>query len=147
MWRERIIDAKKEKGITTKMMSEKIMLPENTITRILTGKTKTPRIDTVLDLGSAVGLTASDLFSDIPSFVGDQDSALLQVDLHGAREAIHAMKAELQAYVEENASLTAEVATLKGENALLKIKLEHIEKIAALQEEIISLRHARAEII
>ena len=143
MWRERIIEAKKARSITTKMMSEKIMLPENTITRILSGKTQAPRIDTVLDLGEAVGLTASDLFSDAAAFVGDHDIALVQEDLDGAREALRAMKDELADYVEQIATLTSEVATLKGENAFLKIKLEHIEKIAALQEEIINLRHAQ----
>ena len=44
MWREKIIEAKKANNITTKMMSEKVRLPEQTITRILSGKTGTQEL-------------------------------------------------------------------------------------------------------
>lgn len=143
MWRERIIEAKKAKNITAKMMAEKIRIPENTIARILSGKTQTPRIDTVLDLGAAVGLTATELFAEAVSFIGDKDIAVLREELAGAQASIEAMKLEVTALAEENAALKGELVTLKAEAALLQINLQHKEKIVALQEEIITLHHSQ----
>lgn len=143
MWRERIIEAKKAKNITAKMMAEKIRIPETTIARILSGKTQTPRIDTVLDLGAAVGLTATELFAEAVSFIGDKDIAVLREELAGAQASIEAMKLEVSSLAEENAALKGELVTLKAEAALLQINLQHKEKIVALQEEIITLHHSQ----
>lgn len=125
MWRERIINAKKNNNITTKMMAEKVKLPEETITRILNGKTRDPRLETVLRLGAAVGLNAWELFSETGIFVGDQDLVTL--------------KAEVDRLTSENLMLSAELSAIKdkatalqSEADLLRLKLEHKEEIIAI---------------
>ena len=132
MWREQIIEAKKAKGITTKMMSEKVRLPEQTITRILSGKTATPRIDTVLDLGASVGLSAWELFSETTSVLGDKNLTMLQEELDCANAALTALQAEFASLSEETTNLKVENVTLKAENNLLKQTLEHKEEIISL---------------
>ena len=66
MYRERILEAKKAQGISTKQMSERsvLHLPEETISRFLTGKTTDPHISTILDLAAIVGLAPHELFMD-----------------------------------------------------------------------------------
>lgn len=132
MWREKIIEAKKAKNITTKMMSEKVRLPDQTITRILSGKTETPRIDTVLDLGAAVGLSAWELFSETTSVLGDKNLITLQEDLDQANAALSALQAEFASLSEETTDLRLKNVTLQAENDLLKMKLEHKEEIISL---------------
>ena len=132
MWREKIIEAKKSKGITTKMMSEKVRLPDQTITRILSGKTETPRIDTVLDLGAAVGLSAWELFSESTSVLGDKNLVMLQEELDQANAALSALQAEFASLSEEATDLRIKNVTLQAENDLLKMKLEHKDEIISL---------------
>ena len=132
MWREQIIEAKKTKGITTKMMSEKVRLPEQTITRILSGKTATPRIDTVLDLGASVGLSAWELFSETTSVLGDKNLIMLQEELDRANAALTGLQAEYASLSEEATNLRVENVTLNAELDLLRLKLEHKEEIISL---------------
>lgn len=132
MWREKIIEAKKANNITTKMMSEKVRLPEQTITRILSGKTATPRIDTVLDLGASVGLSAWELFSETISVLGDKNLITLQGELDQANAALSALQSEYALLSEELTNLKLEHVTLQAENNLLNMKLEHKEEIIAL---------------
>lgn len=132
MWREKIIEAKKAKNITTKMMSERVRLPEQTITRILSGRTSTPRIDSVLDLGAAVGLSPSDLFAETTSVLGDKNLVTLQEELDQANAALAALQAEFASLSEENTDLKVKNVTLNAENDLLRLKLEHKEEIIRL---------------
>ena len=53
MWRDKIIEQKKQKNISTKTIAEKTKLSEKTIGRILKGETLFPSVDTVLDIGAA----------------------------------------------------------------------------------------------
>ena len=132
MWREKIIEAKKAKNITTKMMSEKVRLPDQTICRILSGKTATPRIDTVLDLGASVGLSAWELFSDTTSVLGDKNLVTLQEELDQANAALSALRSEFASLSEEATNLKVENVTLKAENDLLKLNNEHKDEIIRL---------------
>jgi hypothetical protein len=127
MWRERIIETKKAKGITTKMMSERSAshMPVESITRILNAKTEFPRIDTVLELGASVGLSPWELFAETTSLVGDKSLFVLQTE-------IDALKAERDALIEEKGALIAE-------NGVLKNKIDTLrDKVDSLKDEIIA---------
>ena len=132
MWRDKIIDAKKENNITTKMMSERVCIPEPTITRILKGKTEFPRIDTVLMLGEAVGLSAMELFAETTSFLGDKNMVALQEELDVANGTVTALQTEITALSEENTKLKLEIVALTAEIDMLRMKLEHKEEIISL---------------
>lgn len=132
MWREKIIEAKKAKNITTKMMSEKVRLPEQTITRILSGKTETPRIDSVLDLGASVGLSPAELFAETTSVLGDKNLITLQEELDQANAALTALQSEFALLSEETTDLKLKNVSLNAEIDLLRLKLEHAEEIIRL---------------
>jgi transcriptional regulator with XRE-family HTH domain len=132
MWRESIIEAKKAKNITTKTMSEKVRLPEQTIARILSGKTETPRIDTVLDLGAAVGLSPWELFAETTAVLGDKNLSALQEELDQANAALSALQAEFSSLSAETTELRVANVTLQAENDMLRTKLEHKEEIIEL---------------
>ena len=59
MWRDRLNEIKKEKGISTKEISERSGISIDTITRILTSKdekSESSRINTIADLCDALGV-------------------------------------------------------------------------------------------
>lgn len=139
MWRDRILDAKKEKGITTKSMAEFVRMPEKTVTRILTGKTPSPYVDTVIALGASVGLSPREVFSETGVVVGDQDLAVLQVE-------VDRLKEEILEHTTNEESLKSQVSTLTVERDLLRLKLDHKEEIVKHQEEIIKLLRSKINI-
>ena len=121
MWRDRIIETKKAKGITIKMMADSTPshLTVETITRILNTKTEAPRIDTVLALGESVGLSPWELFADPTALISYQGFLTLQAEFD---------------------ALKAERDTILAENTALKTKVESLrDKIDSLHDEIIRL--------
>ena len=66
MFRERILEEKKRLNLSAKTMSDtsRLHLPEETIHRVLSGKTSDPGISTVLDLAETVGLKHYEVFMD-----------------------------------------------------------------------------------
>jgi transcriptional regulator with XRE-family HTH domain len=134
MWRERIIETRKAKGITIKMMADRTPshMSAEAITRILNEKTDDPRISTVLALGEAVGLSPWELFAEPTALVAYQSLLTLQAeldDLKAERDALAAENAELK---NDNQELRGKVANIETENNLLRLKLEHKDEIIAL---------------
>ena len=121
MWRERIIETKKAKGISTKEMAERTPshLTTETITRILNVTTEDPRIGTVLALAESVGLSPWELFADTTTLVAYQSFVSLQTE-------VESLKAERDAILAENTSLKNKVDSLR-------------DKIDNLHDEIIRL--------
>ena len=132
MWLDKIIEEKRKKNITTKMMAEKSRIPEQTITRILTKKTEFPRIDTVLDLGASVGLTARDLFDETTSVVGDKSITTLQEELDRVNAAFAALQSDMTAISTDYAMLKSTNDDLRHENDILRIKLECKDELIRL---------------
>ena len=110
MYIENIIEAKNKLGISTVEMARrsKLGLSEKTIGRVLTKKT-IPHLDTILDIGETVGLTAKDLFGDTNCFVGDPKL------LEDLQHEIASLKAERDILKAENASLKDKIDSLKDE--------------------------------
>ena len=121
MWRDRIIETKKVKGISIQMMAERTPshLTVETISRILNTKTEDPRIGTVLALGESVGLSPWELFADPTTLVAYQGFVALQTE-------VDELKVERDSILAENAALKNKVETLR-------------DKIDHLHDEIIRL--------
>jgi transcriptional regulator with XRE-family HTH domain len=116
MWRDRIIEIKKEKGMSTKILAERSGISEETITRMLTSKnlkTDAPRLTTLIDLCNALEVEVWDVF-----YTGEKSLVLLQ--------------AEVTALREERDTLIAENGALRGKVDLLR------DKVDSLKDEIIS---------
>lgn len=119
MWRDRLNEIKKEKGITTKMMSEKSGLPAETITRVLNpkhSKTEYPRLDTLSDICNALGVELWEVF-----FTGEKSLVLQQAE-------ITSLKSERDALIAENSALKDKVEVLR-------------DKVDSLKDEIIAVHN------
>lgn len=136
MWRDRILAAQKEKGVSNKFMAEYARMSEKTVTRILNGKTQTPYVGNVIELGASVGLTPQEIFSETGLVVGDQGLAALQAE-------VEKLTAELDELRADNARLVVREKELTAENDMLRLKLEHKEEILKHKEDIISLLRAK----
>ena len=137
MWLERIIEAKKTQNITTKAMAEKVKLPEDTIARILSGKTKDPRLETVMRLGAAVGLNAWEIFAETGTVVGDKNLAELQAELDAANVSLSSLRDEVDSLAKANAELATKNAELATQNAELNSELKHARREIELLDEVI----------
>lgn len=125
MWRDKIIEQKSQKNISTKTIAERAKMSEKTVARILKGETLFPSVDTVLDIGAAVGLSERELFSEANLVVSNEDLVLLQ--------------AELAQLTDKCVRLEAVNVSLTDENDRLRTMLAHQSEILAHKEEIIAL--------
>ena len=117
MWRDRMAEIKKEKGISTKEWSERSNVSVDTINRVMNSKkvkTESPRLDTIEDMCKGLGVEVWEIF-----YVGDRSFVSIQA---------------------ENASLKAERDQLIADNAVQREKNdEYREKVDTLKDEIISV--------
>ena len=118
MWLENIKELKKNKGMSIKQIAELTNLPERTVTRIFSGDTDNPYVDTLHRIVSVLGGSLDDILADTKVVVGDQNLATLQ-------EKVDVVTAE-------NIMLKETVATLTTENEMLKLQLIHKDEIIAL---------------
>lgn len=119
MWRDRLIEIKKEKGISTKMISEMSGVSIETVNRIFKSnniKTEAPRIDTIIDVCKALEVEVWEIF-----YMGDKSLVTLSAE-------IAALKAERDVLLAENAVQKNKIDTLK-------------EKIDTLKDEVITVQN------
>lgn len=127
MFRDRINEEKKRLNISAKSMAlkSKLHIPEETISRVLSGKTSDPGISTVLDLGEAVGLAPYELFMD--ATLAAEFRAFLEL-----KSKIEETKAERIRIVAENESLKTTNTALTNRITFLEMELKHKDEIISL---------------
>lgn len=125
MWRERIIEEMTAKNISKKTMAERMETTEKTVSRLLSDKSKSPYITTVLEAGAAVGLSPIELFAETGLIVGSETLAKLQTDIDRLNNEVSLLQAELAIQKDK-------VCILTTENDMLRMKLEHKEEIISL---------------
>jgi transcriptional regulator with XRE-family HTH domain len=127
MFRERIVEEKKKLGITAKSMSERSRMhtPEETISRVLSGKTADPGVATVLDLGETVGLAPYEIFMD--STLAAEFRAFLE------------LKSKSEETEAERIRIIAENEELKTINTTLSQKIDKLEMQLQFKNELLEL--------
>lgn len=136
MFRDRIIEEKKRLNITAKSMSErsKMHIPEETISRVLSGRTGDPGVSTVLDLGDTVGLLPYEIFMD--STLAAEFRAFLELKSKSEETEMERIR-----IVAENETLKTTNISLSREIEQLKMELDHKKEIIAYKDEIIELHN------
>ena len=132
MWRDRILAAKKEKGISSKTIAEFAQLSEKTVKRMLTDVDYAPFVGNVISIGAAVGLSPQEIFMETGTVVGDQGHAILQAEVARLTNESVELNAEI-------GQLRSQVSALTVENDLLRLKLEHKEELIKHKDGIILL--------
>ena len=135
MFRERILEEKKRLNISTRTMSDtsRLHLPEETIRRVLSGKTADPGIGTVLDLAESVGLKPYEAFMDAK--LATEFKAFL--DLKSRSEETEAERIRI---IAENENLKATNSGLVDRIRVLEMQLSHKEELLALHNYYINLK-------
>ena len=127
MFRERILEEKKRLNLSARTISDtsQLHLPEETISRVLSGKTADPGISTVLDIAESVGLKPYEVFMD--ATLATEFKTFLE--LKSRSEETEAERIRILA---ENENLKATNAGLVDRIRVLEIQLSHKEEIIAL---------------
>lgn len=125
MWLDRLIELKKQTGLSNKQIAERTFSSEKTIHRIFSGENDNPYIDTLDRIAKALGSSLDYIFTDTKVVIGEQNLATTQEDLAVA-------SAERDMIAAENAVLKEKIAALTAENNLLSMQLKHKEEIIAI---------------
>ena len=125
MWLENLKELKAKTGMSSKQIAEKANLPERTVSRIFSGDTDNPYVDTLRQIVFVLGGSLDDLFAESQIVVSDQNLITVQAE-------VERLNRELAMLGAENAVLKDKVATLSAENDLLRLKIEHKEEIISL---------------
>lgn len=132
MWHENLLEIIKDKKLTPKQIAEGGNLPEKTVTRVISGKTANPYIDTLHRFSVALGCSLSDILVGTKAVVGDINLSALQESLDLAIAEKETISAARDLALAENAILKDKVAALSAELDLTKMELKHKEEIIAL---------------
>ena len=103
----------------------KTNLPEITVSRIFSGDTDNPYVDTLHRIVTTLGGSLDDILADTKVVVATE--SLIEV-----KENAEVVTAERDLITAENSILKDKVATLTAENEMLKMQLKHKEEIIAL---------------
>ena len=134
IFRERIVEEKKRLGVSVKSMSErsKLQLPEETITRVITGKTGDPGVSTISDIGETVGLAPYELFMD--ATLAAEFRAYLELKSKAEETELERIR-----ITAENESLKATNAALASELDMLRMQLRHRDELLTAKNDLIEL--------
>ncbi len=125
MWLDNLKELKKKAGMSAKQIADKTSLPERTVTRIFSGDTDNPYVDTLHRIVTVLGGSLDDILADTKVVVGEKNLVVLQ-------ENVEVVTAERDLIVAENAILKSKVDTLTAEIEMLKMQLKHKEEIIAI---------------
>lgn len=133
MWLDNLKDLKKKAGMSAKQIAEATNLPERTVTRIFSGDTDNPYVDTLRRIVAVLGGSLDDIFAESKIVVANTDLIALQADYNKLSEDATKLQAE-------NVMLKDKVVALEAELDRLRLTLEHKEEMLASKEEIVALQ-------
>lgn len=132
MWLDILKEKRKEYGYTIKYISQEARLPERTVSRIYSGETPSPYVDTLDRIAGVFGMALSELFGEGKAVVGGESYATLHEENEALTAEVERLTSELALVTAENAILKDKVVILTSENDMLRLKLEHKEEIISL---------------
>ena len=117
MWLQNLKELKRRTGLSSKQIADKENLPERTVSRIFSGDTDNPGVDTIRRIIHALGGSWDEIFAESGAVIGSQDLVTLQKEVE---------------------RLNAELTLTRTENTMLRDRIEgYRDKIDSLKDEII----------
>ena len=132
MWLDRIKSRRTELGYTIKHISQEAKLPERTVSRIFSGETLSPCVDTLYSIATVLDLSLDELLTDSTSVVSSKNYAVLHAENTELANEVERLNSEIALISTENSILKDKVGVLTAENDILRLKLEHKEEIISL---------------
>lgn len=125
MWLDNLKELKKKTGMSSKQIADKTNLPERTVSRIFSGDTDNPYVDTLHRIVTVLDGSLDDILADTKAVVATESIVEL-------KETVEVIEASHDVISIENEMLKTKVAALTTENELLKKELAHKEELLAL---------------
>lgn len=125
MWLDNLKALKISKGWSNKQIADASKLPERTVSRIFSGETDHPRVDTISIIAITLGGSISEVFADTNVVVATQTLAEV-------KETADVIEAERDLVIVENEMLKSKNLALEKELELLKKELQHKDELLAL---------------
>jgi transcriptional regulator with XRE-family HTH domain len=132
MWLDVLKERRKELGYTVKYISIEAKLPERTVSRIFSGETASPYMDTIIRIADILDIPLDELFGDSKTVVGGKNYAILHEEVDKLTAEVERLNSELALLSAENNVQKDKLVVLTAENDVLRLKLEHKEEIIAL---------------
>ena len=137
---DRLQQRRKELNYTIKYIAQESKQPERTVTRIFSGETLSPGVDTLYAIATVLELTLDELFAGTNSVVGGKHYAdLIHENAEFANE-VERLNSELALISAEASVLQDKIGVLSAENDILRLKLEHKEEIIAVHNYYIKMK-------
>ena len=140
MWLDNLKELKAAKGMTVKQIAERTNLPERTVSRIFSGETDNPYVDTLHRIVTVLDSSLDGIFADTKVVVGGANLATLQAEVERLSCENDRLNGELALATAENAVLNSKITALTAENDILRLKLEHKEELLALHNYYIKMK-------
>lgn len=134
MWLDNLLEIVKEKNISPKQLAERSNLPPKTITRVLSGRTANPYIDTLDRIATALDCSIGDILAGTKAVVGNDNLSILQESLDAVIAEKETITAERDMLLADNVILKDKVTALTSEIELLKMQIMYKDKIIATHE-------------
>ena len=125
MWLENLKELKKRSNMSAKQIADMTNLPERTVSRIFSGETDNPYVDTLHRIVTTLGGSLDDILADTKAVVATES-------ITEVKETANVIGAERDLIAVENEMLKAKNAALTTEIELLKKELAHKEELLAL---------------
>ena len=140
MWLDNLKELRKAKGMSVKQIAEQTNLPERTVTRIFSGDTDNPYVDTLHRIVTVLGGSLDYILADTKVVVGSSDLIALQADVDRLNGEVEQLNVELTLANAENVAQKGRIDALLAENEILRLKLEHKEELLALHNYYIKMK-------
>lgn len=140
MWLDNLKDLKKQSGMSAKQIAEKTNLPERTVSRIFSGDTDNPYMDTLRRIVAVLGGSLDDLFAESKMVVANTDLIALQAEYDKLHAEFVNLQDELVSLKDKNVALEIELDRLRLTLAHKEEMIAHKDEIIALQKELITLQ-------
>ena len=140
MWLDNLKELKKEKGMSVKQIAEKTNLPERTVSRIFSGDTDNPYVDTLHRIVTVLDGSLDGILADTKVVVGNVGLKELQSENVKLAEQIEVLSSERDFIAAELSACKQTICGLSAEVDLLRLKLEHKEELLALHNYYNNLR-------
>ena len=137
---DRLQQRRKELNYTIKYIAQESKQPERTVTRIFSGETLSPGVDTLYAIATVLELTLDELFAGTNSVVGNKHYADLIRENAEFTNEIERLNSELALINAEASVLKDKIGVLSAENDILRLKLEHKEEIIAVHNYYIRMK-------
>lgn len=134
IFRERLVEEKKKAGISAESMSarSRLHLAEDTISRILSGKTNDPGICTLLDVCETLNIEPWEIFMD--STLTSEFKVFLE--LKSKNEETESERIRI---IAENEDLKTRNLTLSQKIEKLEMKIEHKDELLSVHKQYLAI--------